>query len=276
MSVEDEFTSYLDASLLGKQIQIVAPDQLSAEETELIPASWIELAQNPGRSAIEQTLSLWRQAIPGRLPKLLDIIDRCGHAVHLARVTWESEPKPSIVLLYVFFDRAAFTNDFQMRIGFPLKPQTDLPDLWGQLPDSLRDLYHQVHDGFLTNLWAGPAGLIRSNDMYRLGEALGQIDLAYLTTDDAGQSGLAFLVCDEVGEQPWDVALHGPLPNIDRLVGICSSYGRARLLVDTVGDESDAWELWAGSFERWPNLWDRLDTWLVEAFVADGYREPGS
>ncbi|OCB49574.1 hypothetical protein A5721_33515 [Mycobacterium vulneris] len=274
--MEDEFTSYLDASLLGKQIQIVTSDQLSAEEAELIPASWIELAQNPGRSAIEQTLSLWRQAIPGRLPKTLDIIDRCGHTVHLARVTSEPEPTPSVVLLYALHDPDAFTASFAVRIGFPPRGQSNLPDYWGQLPDEIRNLYHVVHDGFLTNLWAGPAGLIRSNDMYRLGEALGQTDLAYLTTDDAGQSGLAFLVCDEVSEQQWDVALHGSLPNIDRLVGICSNYGRARLLVDTVGDERDAWELWDGSLERWPNLWDRLDTWLVDVFVADGYREPGT
>ncbi|MGV0594135.1 hypothetical protein [Mycolicibacterium porcinum] len=267
MSVEDEFTSYLDASLLGKQIQIVAPDQLSAEEAELIPASWIELAQNPGRSAIEQTLSLWRQAIPGRLPKTLDIIDRCGHTVHLARVTSEPEPTPSVVLLYALHDPDAFTASFAVRIGFPPRGQSNLPDYWGQLPDEIRNLYHVVHDGFLTNLWAGPAGLIRSNEMFRFGDEFDQSDFIYYVRDEQGAA-----LRDSAGQ----IISPNPLPDLNNLIPICKNRASARILIDTSADGKDAWERWGGDLERWPNLWDRLDTWLVDVFVADGYREPGT
>lgn len=110
MSVDDEFISYLNASLLGKQVEIVTPDQLSAKEAELIPVSWVDIATHQGRVAVERTLSFWRQAIPGRLPRLLDIIDRFGHTVYLARVTLESELKPSFVLLYALYGPDAFTG----------------------------------------------------------------------------------------------------------------------------------------------------------------------
>lgn len=265
MSVDDEFISYLNASLLGKQIEIVTPAQLSTEETELIPASWIELARNPGRIAIEQTLSLWRQAIPGRLPQLLDIIDQFGHTTHLARVTLESEPKPSVVLLYVLHDPDAFTDNFETRIGFPPRPRSNLPDYWGQLPDGIPNLYHEMHDGFLTNLWAGPAGLIRSNEICRLGDEFDQTDFLYYVRDEAGEA-----VRDSTG-QAIDP---DPLPNLNNLVELCKDHGSARLLVDTSTGDKDAWELWGGDLEYWPNLWDRMDSWLVKAFVADGYKPP--
>lgn len=54
MSVYNEFISYLDASLLGKQIEILTPDQLSTEETELIPTNGIAPVRNPGRDATER------------------------------------------------------------------------------------------------------------------------------------------------------------------------------------------------------------------------------
>jgi hypothetical protein len=140
MSADNAFTSYFAGTLLGKQIEVITPDQLSAEEAELIPLSWLDITGTPGRQAVEQALSLWSRAIPGRLPQLLNIFDRFGYVIHLARVTLESEPKPSVVLLYVFHDRDAFTDEFQMRIGFPPKPRSDLPDYWEQFPDGIRNL----------------------------------------------------------------------------------------------------------------------------------------
>lgn len=265
MSVDDEFVSYLDATFLGKQIEIVTPDQLSTEETDLIPASWIELARNPGRDAVEQTLSLWRQAIPGHLPKLLDIIDRFGHTVYLARVTLESEPKPSVVLLYALHGPDAFTDNFQARIGFPPRGQSNLPDYWDQLPDGIRNLYHQVHDGFLTNLWAGPAGLIRSNEMCRYGDEFDQSDFIYYVRDEHGAA-----LRDSAGQ----IIPPAPLPNLDNLIEVCKNRASARILVDISTDGKDAWEGWGGDLEYWPNLWKRLDTWLVDCFVADGYKPP--
>ncbi|RIR62268.1 hypothetical protein [Mycobacteroides abscessus] len=92
MSVDDEFISYLDASLGGKLVEIVTLDQLSADEIELILTGQADIAGHSGRDAVERTWSLWRQAIPGRLPRLLDVIDRFGHTAPLTRVTLESEP----------------------------------------------------------------------------------------------------------------------------------------------------------------------------------------
>lgn len=265
MSVDDEFIAYLNASLGGKLVEIVTPDQLNADEAELIPASWIDIAGHPGRDAVEQTLSLWRQAIPGRFPRLLDLIDRFGHTVHLARVVLESEPKPSVVLLYALHGPDAFTKNFQARIGFPPRRQTNLPDYWGQLPDEIRTLYHEVHDGFLTNLWAGPAGLIRSNEMFRFGDEFDQSDFIYYEYDEHG---------NELRDSAEQIIPPDPLPNLDNLIEICKNRASARILVDISTDGKDAWERWDGSLEYWPNLWDRLDTWLMDAFVADGYKAP--
>ncbi len=265
MSVDDEFISYLNADFLGKQIEIITPDQLSTEETQLIPASWVEISSHPGRDAVEETLSLWRQAIPGRFPRLLDLIDRFGHTVHLARVTLESEPKPSVVLLYALHGPGVFTDNFEARIGFPPRTQSNLPEFWGQLPDGIRTLYHEVHDGFLTNIWAGPSGLIRSNEMFRFGDEFDQSDFLYYVYDEHGKA-----IRDSAGE----AIDPDPLPNLDNLIEICKNPASARILVDISTDGKDAWERWDGSLEYWPNLWDRLDTWLMDVFTADGYKAP--
>jgi hypothetical protein len=103
--------------------------------------------------------------------------------------------------------------------------------------------------------------------MYRLGDEFDQSDFLYYVRNELGEV---------VREPAGDAIDPNPLPNLDRLVEVCKNYGSARLLIDTSSDDKDAWERWSGGLEYWPNLWDRLDAWLVKTFVADGYKSPPS
>lgn len=152
----------------------------------------------------------------------------------------------------------------------------DLPEFWGLLPDSIHNLYQQVHDGFLTNLWAGSAGLIQSRELRRLNDSFGQ---GLLHHSVRGPSDLLYYVRDEQGKEVRDSAGEAidpdPLPDPDALIAVCKNHGTARLLIDTTStDESHAWELWEYNVEYWPNLWARLDHWLVQTFITDGYQPP--
>ncbi|MGV0707339.1 hypothetical protein ABQF44_32430, partial [Mycolicibacterium porcinum] len=103
--------------------------------------------------------------------------------------------------------------------------------------------------------------------MFRFGDEFDQSDFIYYVRDEQGAA-----LRDSAGQ----IISPNPLPDLNNLIPICKNRASARILIDTSADGKDAWERWGGDLERWPNLWDRLDTWLVDVFVADGYREPGT
>lgn len=256
MSEIDDFAAYFANSWLGKEVEIIDADRLTAAEAAVTPSVWLDLMGMPRLEAMRRVLDMWQEVVPGRFPRLCGVIERYGWAVYLARLVSQPEAQPVVVLLYVFRGDV-FSGGFDTRIGFPPCSESAVPEFWLDLPDGVRRLYEQVHDGFLTNPWAGPAGLIRSKDMFRFGEEFDQGDFLYYVMDDLGKA------IRDSSEQAIDP---DPLPDLDNLIGLCKNRGTARVLFDITKDDRFAWERWEGSLELWPNLWDRLDAWLFDSF----------
>lgn len=258
-SADEQFATYFAQTFLSKQIEFTSVNQLSDEQRRSIPETWLQIGQQGGRAAVELVLELWKSVLPTQLPRFVDVVDRYGWDVRLARVT--AGPDPSVVLIYIFRGDGVFSRGFDMRVGFPPRGIDQLPSVFASLPESLTRFYTDVHDGFLTNLWAGPAGLRRSADVRAASHYAGDIT-EYSWMD---VNGKCLYDNTDLRRTP------NRLPELTRLVEVCSNSGLARLLVDLDAGEDLAWELWGGwsgrVLERWPQpLWVRLDHWLMMIF----------
>lgn len=269
MPSDDElFKTYFAQTFLSKQIVFTSVGDLSDEQRRSIPETWLQIGQQGGRAAVELVLESWKSVLPTQLPRFLDVLDRYGWDIRLARVTLQGRD-PSIVLIYIFRGDGVFGEGFDMRLGFPPRRRDQLPPLFASLPESLTRFYTDVHDGFLTNLWAGPAGLRRSADVCAASQYAGEI------TECSWRDINGKPLRDSTGLP----VTPDRLPDLSRLVEVCNNHGLARLLVDLDAGEDLAWELWGGwsgrLLERWPQpLWVRLDDWLMMAFDSYQPREP--
>lgn len=267
-SDDELFATYFAETFLSKQIEFMNVSELSGEQRRSIPETWLQIGQQGGRAAVELVLELWSSVLPTHLPRFLDVVDRYGWDVRLARVTLVGRD-PSIVLIYIFRGDGVFGRGFDMRLGFPPRGIDQLPPVFAALPERLTRFYTDVHDGFLTNLWAGPAGLRRSADVCAASQYAGVIT-EYSWMDINGKC---------LYDNKDLLLTPDRLPDLSRLVEVCSNHGLARLLVDIDAGEDLAWELWGGwsgrLLERWPQpLWVRLDDWLIMVF--DKYKPRSS
>jgi len=226
------------ADPLFDERQLLSPEDLTADERQMVPRWWLEAATLPAADAAEFVIAQWNSVLPGRLPATLELFRRRAAGVYLTRVD-----DGAVVLVYALHDETGDPDQFPFVCwyGHPprrhlVNPRVDLE----LLPRGIRAMYSEIHDHFYLAPFES-TGFMPSKEIFRLDGDPGR--WKYENTNGTG------------------------IPDSNNMIPIVL-HDTGSVCIELAGDRNEdditGWLLYEASLVFAGPMWDAIDQRLVE------------
>lgn len=230
-------------------LEPVSIEQLRQSEIRTIPQWWIDTQTSSDPVGV--ALGAWNAAIPGKLPRVMRIIEQAAPTIRLARATLSEGGRVAVVLVYVFGEPYAY---YPAAFALAPLPQAELPLFDARVEQGIEAFYTQVQNGFFQE---DVIGLMPAQNMPRITNWRGASDFEYVSQHrDPVTNNLSFQAVPK-----------SDYPDIAQLVGVCLDVTGNAVTLDIRDTAGRTWEMWHGGLERVEGtLWDSIDSWIARLF----------
>ncbi|MCI1696865.1 SMI1/KNR4 family protein [Aneurinibacillus aneurinilyticus] len=221
----------------NENIRLVSPDEVDNINIGLIPDMWRELFKEQDKEKrIQKILSVWRQHVGTNLRNTISYLDEYLEDIELM------EFDNTYSILYTIKNSKGEFLYYEGRNPQDSFENEELELSWGKIPDSIRNFYENVHNGFYDYT----------------SESMGLVPLESVTY--LGDEDLDWGIIDEL-EEPIQI-------NLDTSFGFFSNGMGSYVAIDYTNCNNDNATFW--SAKRQPkynvNFWSYVDEWIVIGF----------
>ncbi|TLH58477.1 hypothetical protein QDT91_08720 [Mycolicibacterium aubagnense] len=237
-----EFFEYLAGALGAKVEPLQLKDQPGYEG---LPEYWRDIAGLENQAALSCVNQYWKPLASGEVPVWTRRLSETLHGVYAANLYTSERDTPELVLLYCLKDGSG-PQPFRAWIGCLPCPASSA-EYWLNFPDSLRDFYQNIHDGFTVDTGFGSVGLRRSQHFWTPADFGSVDDYEYLSDGNDDELYLP--------ESEW--------PELDKLIEVCSDGANNRVCVDVSTNLDLGWTWIGGELTRSARpIWTLIDECL--------------
>lgn len=219
----------------NKNIKIVLSDEIKDIGSEIIPKSWVNIFKNNDTNTrIELLLEVWKNCLPNELSNTISYLTENLHEIDL--LYFDNR----FSILYSVKSQCGEIQYYEGRNPLELFNNNELQNNWSKIPQSIRNFYENLHNGFY----------------FYASKAMGLVPLENVTF---------------FGDDEWGIieSLNEPIQiNLQTTFGFFKNGMGGYVAIDYENAEDDNATLWFSNDQPEYNVkfWDIVDEWMVIGF----------